>query len=289
METRQNNWTIDGRTFAIGVSEAGQGPLALCLPALSSISTRTEMYPLMERLRDKYRVVTVDWPGFGALPKPRIDWTPDLLSKFLDSVLRDIAIDPHTIIAAGHAASYVLHHHAHDAVSQSKLVLIAPTWRGPFPTMMGGDRSWFERVRSAVDRPVIGPAIYALNVSRPIIGMRVRGHVYSDPAFLSGRRKAEKGAVAKAAGARHASVRFVTGGLDRLQSRDEFLRLVEAAPKPLLLVYGDETPPKSCAEMDAASRITGVETLRLKRGKLSVHEEFADHIAPEIVSFLEGQ
>jgi pimeloyl-ACP methyl ester carboxylesterase len=286
METRQITWNTNGQSVEIGISEAGNGPLVLCLPALSSIATRAEMLPLMDRLKDDFRVVTVDWPGFGSLPKPRIDWTPEILSQFLSWVLREIAPDPHAIIAAGHAAAYVLDHAAGMETFRPRLVLIAPTWRGPFPTMMGGARPWFGRVRSAVDAPVVGPTLYALNLSGPVINMMVRGHVYSDPAFLSGPRKAQKNAVAKAAGARHASVRFVTGGLDRVKSREEFQHLLEKVPKPLFLVYGEETPPKSLAEMDAASRVAGVETLRLKRGKLLIHEEFTDRLAPEIATFL---
>jgi pimeloyl-ACP methyl ester carboxylesterase len=287
METRQISWTTNGHRVDIGISEAGDGPLVLCLPALSSISTRTEMLPLIERLRDRFRLVTVDWPGFGALPKPRVDWTPDQLSAFLDWVLKEIAPNPHAIIASGHGAAYALHHFAIEKSHQPKLVLVAPTWRGPFPTMMGGTRPWFGRVRAAVDAPVIGSALYALNLSGPVLNKMVRGHVYSDADFLSGPRKAQKEAVTKASGARHASVRFVTGGLDRLSSRDEFLRLVEQAPKPLLLVYSEQTPPKSRAEMDAASGIAGVETLRLTRGKLSIHEEFVERIAPDIATFIQ--
>jgi pimeloyl-ACP methyl ester carboxylesterase len=285
-ESRQIVWQIDGHAVALGLTEAGHGPPVLLLPALSSISTRQEMYPLMMHLKDHFHVVTIDWPGFGTLPKPRIDWTPDVLSRFLDWVLREVVTAPRSIVAAGHAATYVLYHGAGDPAFQPRLVLIAPTWRGPLPTMMGGDRHWFGRIRSAIDLPVLGPALYAINLSGPVMRMMVKGHVYSNPAFLSGERRSGKAAVAKAHGARHASVRFVTGGLDRVRSRHAFLDLMELVPKPILLIYGEETPPKSRTEMEAASRMPGVETLRLPRGKLSVHEEFPERIAPDILAFL---
>jgi hypothetical protein len=54
------------------------------LPALSSISTRAEMRPLVDRLAPDFRVITADWPGFGDLPRPRVDWSPDALSAFLN-------------------------------------------------------------------------------------------------------------------------------------------------------------------------------------------------------------
>jgi len=48
-------------------------------------------------------------------------------------------------------------------------------------------------------------------------------HVYCDPQWLSGDRLAAKLAVTRAPGARHASVRFVTGGLDSVTDRIAFL------------------------------------------------------------------
>ena len=43
-------WSWQGHDVTIGLDEAGRGPTVLLLPALSSISTRGEMRPLMERL-----------------------------------------------------------------------------------------------------------------------------------------------------------------------------------------------------------------------------------------------
>jgi pimeloyl-ACP methyl ester carboxylesterase len=76
----------------LGLDEAGDGALVLLLPALSSISTRGEMRPLMERLASQFRVVAVDWPGFGTRPRPNVRWTPGALSTFLaeDSIQRQL-------------------------------------------------------------------------------------------------------------------------------------------------------------------------------------------------------
>jgi pimeloyl-ACP methyl ester carboxylesterase len=63
--------------LVLGLDEAGDGALVLLLPALSSISTRGEMHPLMERLASQFRVVTIDWPGFGTRSRPSVRWTPD--------------------------------------------------------------------------------------------------------------------------------------------------------------------------------------------------------------------
>src|SRR5207247_574169 len=85
-------------------------------------------------------------------------WTPEACSAFLAYVLAEVMPQPHAIVAAGHAAGYVLK--GATAAREAKLVLLAPTWRGPLPTMLGGDRPWFDRLCRLVDRPALGPLIY---------------------------------------------------------------------------------------------------------------------------------
>ena len=284
--TRELRWSWDGREVVLGLDEAGSGPLLLLLPALSSISTRTELHGLVERLQSRFRVVAVDWPGFGAGPKPDMSWTPDALSAFLAHAVAALGTRPHGVIAAGHAATYVLHHAAHHPGFADRLVLLAPTWRGPLPTMAGGQRPSFARIRRLVELPLVGPPLYRLNVSSFVIRLMVVGHVYSDPAWFSPARLAEKRKVVDASGARFASAGFVTGGLDRAASRTEFLDLASRAGAPILLVYGDETPSRSRAEMEALAALPDVQTARLARGKLSVYEEFPDEVVAVIRPFL---
>src|SRR5262249_6855284 len=150
----------------------------------------------------------------------------------------------------------------------------------------GTYRSWFGRIRSAADRPGIGPVLYRLNVNRFMVRRMGGEHVYSDPNWLSGDRLSGKLAVTQAQGARYASVRFVTGCLDRVVSRSQFLDLVRNANKPVLVVYGDETPPRSRAEMDALAELPNVRMERLPKGKLSIHEEFPASVASIIRPFL---
>ena len=114
----------------------------------------------------------------------------------------------------------------------------------------------------------------------------VAGHVYSDASRLTQERLAEKRRVIDAPGARFASAAFVTGTLDRVATREEFLALVERAAIPVLVVYGAETPPRSRAEIEALSAVAGVQSVRLARGKLSVHEEFPDEVGEAIMPFL---
>jgi pimeloyl-ACP methyl ester carboxylesterase len=271
--------------IALGMDEAGNGSSVVLLPALSSISTRGEMRPLLSRLQSRFHVVTVDWPGFGDRPRTRDDWSPEILSAFLDWLLTEIVSPPHVIVAAGHAATYALYQAVRRPGEIQRLVLIAPTWRGPLPAVMNGTRPWFARVRKAIDHPVVGPLLYRLNVSSFVVKKMARGHVYGDPDWLGGERLAAKLAVTRAPGARHGSVRFVTGALDRVESRAAFLDLAKAANVPILVVYGAETPPKSRAEIEALADLPNVRATWLGTGKLAIHEELPDAVAGAITPF----
>jgi pimeloyl-ACP methyl ester carboxylesterase len=288
MRTEQTEiaWTWDGETVRVGVERTGAEPTVLLLPALSSISTRGEMRPLAERLAPAFATVTVDWPGFGDRPRSKVDWRPEAYAAFLAHLQGHVIRHHHATVAAGHAAGYVLARAATLPGSVGRLCLVAPTWRGPLPTMVGKRPAAFATVSRLVDRPVLGPLLYRLNVNRPVVRMMARGHVYADPGWLSGGRLAEKLAVTRAPGARHASARFVTGGLDPAQSREEFLALARRVTDPILIVYGSGTPPKSRAEMEALAALPNVEAAVLPAGKLAVHEEFPDAVANAIRSFL---
>src|SRR5919198_6319090 len=143
MDTRILEWNWRGKAVRLGADASGNGPKVLLLPALSSISSRREMRPLQERLAARYSTLAVDWPGFGEAARPQVNWTPDAYADFLAFVLSSVMPHPHAIIAAGHAATYVLKHAASASEPTARLVLVAPTWRGPLPTMVGGDRPLF--------------------------------------------------------------------------------------------------------------------------------------------------
>jgi pimeloyl-ACP methyl ester carboxylesterase len=274
MTTSTLDWNWRGATIRLAAESSGTGPTLLLLPAFSSISTRHEMRPLAEHLAPWYSTVCVDWPGFGDGARPQVDWTPDAYSAFLTFLLTSVVPHPYAIIAAGHAASYVLKYVASAPQAATRLVLIAPTWRGPLPTMLDRRPPFLDRLCRLVDLPGIGPLIYRLNVNQLVVRHMGAGHVYADPTFLTGERLREKLDVVGAPGARFASVRFVTGRLDPLDSRDELVALGRRTRVPTLLLYGAETPSRSRAEMEALAAVPGIRSVALPRGKLSVHEEF---------------
>ena len=281
-------WAWDGEAVRVGVERWGAGPTVLLLPAPSSISTRAEMRPLAKRLAGCFAAVVVDWPGFGDRPRPRVDWRPEAYASFLAHLQDHVVRAPlRATIAAGHAAGYALTRAATLPGSLGRLCLVAPTWRGPLPTMLGKRPPALSTLGRLVDRPVLGPLIYKLNVNRPMVRMMARDHVYADPGWLDEQRLAEKLAVIRASGARHASARFVAGQLDPVRSREEFLALVRRVADPILVVYGAGTPPKSMAEMEVLAALPNVRAIRLPAGKLAVHEEFPDAVAEVVNPFLE--
>jgi pimeloyl-ACP methyl ester carboxylesterase len=281
-------WIWKGQAVQVGVDRLGAGPTVLLLPALSSISTRREMRSLQERLASNFTNVAVDWPGFGDKPRPAIRWEPDAYVTFLRYVLTKAIPRPFATVAAGHAASYALAVGAADPNSTGRLCLIAPTWRGPLPTMMGGKRSLGEWIARIGDLPVLGQLVYRLNVNAPLIRMMAREHVYVDPDWLKGERFDQKLAVVRATGARHASIRFVTGMLDLMTTRAQFLETARRFKEPILVLYGAATPRRSKAEMQALGALPNILSVELARGKLGVHEEFPDDVHQALRSFLYG-
>src|SRR5262249_59816170 len=89
---------------------------------------------------------------------------------------------------------------------------------------------------------------------------------------------AEKLAVTRAPGARHASIRFVVGELDPMTSREEFLDAARQVSEPILVVYGADTPPRSKAEMAELAALPNVRAALLPAGQLAIHEEVASHV-----------
>ena len=279
------DWSWDGVKLSCPLTRQGTGPRALFLPALSSISTSGEMAPLQALLADRFETVAPDWPGFGTGDKPRLAWTPEAMAAWLDHLLTAVFPAPALIVAAGHAAGYVLRHFAAKPEEAPQIVLVAPTWRGPLPTMMGKRPAWLGRVRKAVDMPVGGPALYALNLNDLVIRKMARGHVYSDPDWLTPDRLREKRRVARATGARFGSIRFVTGALDPFQGADDAHRAAATiSPDRMQMIWGAETPRKSKATMAALAKAAGVTPTLLSHGKLGLHEEFAGGVCDRILA-----
>jgi pimeloyl-ACP methyl ester carboxylesterase len=288
MRMDEIEWRYQGNSVRVGMTWHGQGLSLLMLPALSSISTRREMWPLQERLGSRFTTLAVDWVGFGDRPRPPLGWSPEIYRSFLGHVLTEVAPRPFATIAAGHAAAYCLDAGAARPGSTGRLCLISPTWRGPLPTMMGRKHPMFAQISRMVDWPVVGDLLYRLNVNRFMVRKMALGHVYAESSTLSDARFEEKMAVTRAFGARYSSVRFVAGELDPMATREAFLIAARQVNDPIMVVYGAETPPRSRAEMEALAGLPNVVATVVPHAKLAVHEEFPDEVATTIKHFLLG-
>ncbi|GJD98132.1 hypothetical protein GMJLKIPL_0039 [Methylobacterium isbiliense] len=283
IETRRLTLALPSGPVTIGCDVFGEGPDALLLPALSSIATREEMRPLAEALPG-FRCHVPDWPGFGAEPRARLPLSPAALHSFLDALLAALP-GPYALgIGAGHAAGYLLAAARRHPGTFGRLVLVAPTWRGPLPTAMGeARRPLFGRLRRAVEAPVLGHLLYRINLSTPVIARMMRAHVYADPARVTPDLLADKARVARQPGARFGTAAFVTGGLDPVETRAEFLTLFGPGLPPVLVLRPDKAPRRSGAEMDALAAAPGVATARVP-GALAAHEEHAEAVAAAILT-----
>ena len=64
MRLDEIEWEYQGNSVQVGMTWHGQGASVFMLPALSSISPRSEMWPLQERLGSWFTTLAIDWVGF---------------------------------------------------------------------------------------------------------------------------------------------------------------------------------------------------------------------------------
>ena len=263
----------------------GKGTPVLLLPAFSTVSTREEMRPLAELLTPNFQVVSVDWPGFGDSSRPRTEYEPTLYHQFLTDFVEAIFPSPVAVVAAGHAAGYVMALAQSKPNVWSKIVLAAPTWRGPLPTMSKQQSGWHGIVRELVRSPILGQFLYKLNTAPSFLSFMYQRHVYADAAKVTPDFIQNKWQVTQQPGARYGSAAFVTGGLDPAKVRSEFTDNFQQLAMPVMVVIAENAPPKSKAEMEVLAELPGVES-RVIPGSLGMHEENAADLANAIKSFL---
>ena len=151
--------------------------------------------------------------------------------------------------------------------------------------MAGKQEDWFGIIREAVRSPFLGDLLYTLNTAPPFLSYMYQSHVFSDPAILTSSFIDRKWKITQQPGGKFAPVAFVTGALDPVQNRGEFLKLFESISIPVMEVIGEKVPPKSREEMDALAALPSVQS-RLLPGSLGLHEEFPEKLAEVILPFL---
>jgi pimeloyl-ACP methyl ester carboxylesterase len=76
-------WTWQGQPYAIAYETLGTGIPVLLLPAFSTVSTRSEMRGVAERLAPQFQVVALDWLGFGQSARSNLNYQPTLYHQLL--------------------------------------------------------------------------------------------------------------------------------------------------------------------------------------------------------------
>ena len=267
------HWLYQGRSHTIAYETLGRGPSVLLLPAFSTVSSRTELAGIARVLSPHFQAIALDWLGFGESDRPRVQYDRSLYQQLLQDFVRACCPHPLAIVAAGHAAGYAMQLVQHQPGRCSKLLLVAPTWKGPLRAM-GAPIPVASGVRNLVRSPLLGQALYALNTRPAFLKWMYRRHVYVDRDKLTPDFIAIKHQITQQPGARFAPAAFVTGGLDPMSDREEWLRVGRSLALPVQAIVPEQSPPKSKAEMEALAKLPQIQERRVP-GTLGVYEEYA--------------
>jgi pimeloyl-ACP methyl ester carboxylesterase len=278
-------WSWQGQLLSIAYETEGVGSPLLLLPSFSTVSSRTELSELAGYLSSQFQVTTIDFPGFGDSSRSRLDYSPPLYRQFIADFVKDIYTAPITMIAAGHAAGYAIDFAARVPNSVAKLVLVAPTWRGPLPTMARGQKPWLQVVRELIRTPILGQFLYRLNTTPSFLKFMYRRHVYTDIDKLTPDLLSQKRQLTQQPGARFGAGAFVTGGLDPYIDRSEAIAHLQSLSIPVMVAIGENSPPKSKAEMLALAAVPNVIS-QILPGTLGLHEEYPTELYDAILPFL---
>ncbi|WP_414563982.1 MULTISPECIES: alpha/beta fold hydrolase [unclassified Anabaena] len=281
---KEYTWSWENQPLRVIYETIGTGSPILLLPAFSSVSTRAEMGELAKLLASHFQVTAVDWPGFGQSSRPSLNYRPEIYQQFLEDFITTVFLTPIIVVAAGHASSYVLKLAVKQPDIFSRIALLAPTWRGPLPTM-GANPQIADMVKGLVRSPIVGQALYKLNTTPSFLSWMYRRHVFTDDAKLTPSFIEKKWQTTRKPGARFASAAFVTGNLDAIREQSDFLALVQSLSVPLMVVIGKSSPPKSRAEMDTVAALPKVQSVVIP-GSLGLHEEYPDVVFTAIEDFL---
>lgn len=242
------------------------------------------MRDIAEQLAPHVQVVAMDWLGFGQSDRPALDYQPALYCQLLQDFLHTQFDRPIAVVAAGHAAGYAMQVAQQTSCPWSKMVLVAPTWKGPL-RVMGAPTPVRDAVRELVRSPGVGQALYTLNTAPAFLKFMYRQHVYVDANKLTPEFMQQKYDITQEPGARYAPAAFVTGTLDPMQSHEEFLQIGRSLCVPTMVVIGEQSPGQSKAEMEALAALPGIQSNRIS-GSLGLHEEYASEVAAIALPFL---
>ncbi|KAI5057510.1 hypothetical protein GOP47_0027525 [Adiantum capillus-veneris] len=299
-------WKRDGGNLNIvyeeHVGSGGHLENLLLLPTISDVSTTEEWRAvalnLLDRDASQWRIIIVDWPGFGLSDRPRMEYTADSLESFLadfvnasDSPLSS-SEKPPIIIGAGHAASLAMRAVKKGLIKATAIAAVAPTWAGPMPIVFGREpdmESRYSLLRNSLQAPAFGWMMYNFMVSSPNnIRKQYLSHVYADPENVTPSLLESRLALTKREGARYAPAAFLTGLLDPVKSREEFMSLVADldGKVPMIVLSASQAPRRSKAEMEVLNGARGVSKFVRVDGALLPQEEHPGKVSEVLFDFL---
>lgn len=276
----------------------------LMIPTISDVSTVEEWRVVAKDIVTRsgevnWRATIVDWPGLGYSDRPTLEYNADVMENFLiqfmnapDSPLSNSGSEL-VIFGGGHAATIAIRAAGRGQVRPSAIAAVAPTWAGPLPIVFGRGSDMESRygfLRGTLRAPAVGWMMYNLLVSNEkAIESQYKSHVYADPDNVTPSIIESRYALTKRKGARFVPAAFLTGLLDPVQSREEFLALfAELDGKiPVLVVSTANSPKRSKAEMDALKGAKGVSKFVEVPGALLPQEEYPLTISEELYKFLQ--
>ncbi|EEF52179.1 conserved hypothetical protein [Ricinus communis] len=277
----------------------------LMIPTISDVST-VEEWRLVARdiiQRDgklNWQAMIVDWPGLGYSDRPKMDYNADIMENFLvdfinapDGPLQHTGENDLVVFGGGHAATILVRAVKKGLVKPTAIAAVAPTWAGPLPIVFGRDSSMETRygmLRGTLRAPAVGWMLYKMLVSNEkAIQSQYKSHVYANPENVTPRIVESRYALTKRKGARYAPAAFLTGLIDPIKSREEFLELFADLDGKLqaLVISSEGSPKRSKAEMEALRGAKGVSKFVEVPGALLPQEEYPTMVAEELYRFLQ--
>ncbi|KAI4963958.1 hypothetical protein ZWY2020_008630 [Hordeum vulgare] len=260
-------WTFEDKPVSIYYEEHDQGTAENVKNIL--------MIPTISDVRElSYRVTIVDWPGLGYSDRPSLNYNADVMENFLVQLLNSpnspvwMQVKQNllfqstdgelVVVGGGHAATIAIRAAGKGLIRPSAVAAVAPTWAGPLPIVFGRGSDMETRyglLRGTLRAPAIGWMMYNVLVSNEkSIQSQYKSHVYANPENVTPEIVESRYELTKRKGARYVPAAFLTGLLDPVQSREEFLQLFAKldGDVPVLVVSTLNSPKRSKAEMEVS-------------------------------------
>lgn len=209
-------------------TEAGDpdAPDLVLFHGTNAAASSGEFREIFDALASEYHVVAPDLPGFGVSDRPRLKYSHVTYEDFVADFLGEF--DEPAVLASSLAGAYAAA--AAREVEISRLLLVSPT-----ATAMPWRREW---LRELLRSPVLGTALFNLQVSRPALRYFNLDHGYYDPDSLSEDWLDYQWRSAHQPNAKFAPASFLAGFLN---SDLELATTLADLDAPVTLLWGRET------------------------------------------------